>query len=76
MLFNYRTKLTLKLVTALFTFFLLFAVYGTVIGLNIDCGCFSNVVRSEFGITMILRNLIFILITTRIIYEQKIYKNH
>ena len=57
MLLKYKQRITLITINVLFFFFFLFAIYGTVIGLHIDCGCFSNVVRSELGITMILRNL-------------------
>jgi len=62
LLLKYKQRITLIAINVLFLFFFLFAVYGTVIGLNIDCGCFSNVVKSEFGITMILRNLILFLL--------------
>lgn len=63
LLLKYKQRITSIAVAALFFMFSLFAVYGTVIGLSIDCGCFSNVVSSEFGITMILRNLILTTVT-------------
>lgn len=57
-----QTKKILLVATVLFSLFLLFALYGTITGLHIDFGCFSNFVRREFVITMILRNFILIYI--------------
>ncbi len=54
-----QTKRMLLGVMVLFFVFFAFSIYGTVIGLNVDCGCFGNAVKSEFGITMIIRNLVF-----------------
>lgn len=69
MLLKYKQLITLLTINVLFLFFFLFAVYGTALGLNIDCGCFSNVVNSEFGITMILRNLTLTTITLWLVFE-------
>ena len=62
LLLRIRTKETLIAVTILFLFFFLFSVYGTVIGLENDCGCFGDLVKSEFGLIMILRNVILLVI--------------
>ena len=62
LLLRIRAKETLIAVTILFLFFFLFIVYGTVIGLENDCGCFGNAVESSFGIGMVIRNIIFLLI--------------
>ncbi|KAF0150793.1 MAG: Methylamine utilization protein [Ignavibacteria bacterium] len=70
-LFNYKVKLTLAIVTVLFFFFFLFAVYGTAIGINEDCGCFGSVLRSESGITMILRNLTLTALTLWLVFVHK-----
>jgi len=56
LVFNILTKKTLFAVTILFFCFFAFSVYGTIIGLNNDCGCFGNLVKSEFGPVMIIRN--------------------
>lgn len=56
LVFNMLTKKTLFAVTILFFCFFAFSVYGTIIGLNNDCGCFGNLVKSEFGWMMIIRN--------------------
>jgi len=71
MILKYKLRITLITINVLFFFFLLFAVYGTLIGLNIDCGCFSNVVSSEFGMTMILRNLLLTTIASWLVFTYK-----
>jgi hypothetical protein len=63
LLLKIRVKMTLLAVTFLFLFFFLFSIYGVVIGLENDCGCFGNVVKSEFGISMVTRNLILLIIS-------------
>jgi hypothetical protein len=55
-----QTKKNLLAATILFFGFFVFSIYGTAIGLNNDCGCFGNSIRSEFGLTMIFRNLVLI----------------
>jgi hypothetical protein len=62
LLLRIRVEETLIAVTILFLFFFLFSVYGAVIGLENDCGCFGDIVKSEYGITMILRNVILLVI--------------
>jgi uncharacterized membrane protein YphA (DoxX/SURF4 family) len=63
-------KATKISVTILFTLFLLFTVYGNIIGLDKDCGCFGDILKSEFNISMIVKNFLllalnlYILITT------------
>jgi len=69
---------TLIATVILFTAFLLFAIYGTIKGFDVDCGCFGSSVSSEFGIGMIFRNFSLTIITI-ILYktnllEQKINK--
>jgi len=60
---NIQTKKILITVCILFFCFFVFSVYGSIIGLNNDCGCFGSVIKSEFGIFMVLRNLTFFTIT-------------
>jgi len=62
LVFNVHTKKILIVVSILFFYFFVFSVYGTIIGLNNDCGCYGNLVKSEFGIYMVLRNLMFFII--------------
>jgi hypothetical protein len=63
LLLRIRVKETLIAVTILFLFFFLFSVYGAVVGLENDCGCFGNVVESIFGIGMVIRNILFLLLS-------------
>jgi len=60
LLLKIRVKETLIAATILFMFFFLFSVYGAVIGLENDCGCFGNAVDSSFGIGMVIRNFLFV----------------
>ncbi len=62
LVFNVQTKKTLFGITILFFCFFVFSIYGTIIGLNNDCGCFGKNIKSEFGLIMITRNLILVLI--------------
>lgn len=62
LLLRIRVKETLIALTILFLFFFLFSVYGTVIGLENDCGCFGNAIKSEFGLLMVFRNSILLVI--------------
>lgn len=71
LLFKYKQRIVLITINVLFFFFFLFAIYGTAIGLNVECGCFSSVVSSEFGIKMILRNLILTSIAFWLVFENK-----
>ncbi|MCB9250778.1 MAG: hypothetical protein H6613_20665 [Ignavibacteriales bacterium] len=41
---------------------------GFFFGLNADCGCFGNAIKSDFGWGMILRNTLLLLITIYISY--------
>ncbi|NDK10325.1 DoxX family membrane protein [Candidatus Gracilibacteria bacterium] len=62
LIFNKQTKKTLFAATILFFCFFAFSIYGTIIGLNNDCGCFGDIVESEFSIFMVLRNSMFFII--------------
>jgi len=46
--------------SVLFSGFLLVIIYGTLIGLNSDSGCFGSVVKSEVGWWVVMRNLVFV----------------
>lgn len=63
LLLKVKIKTTLKIVTTLFIFFFLFSLYGFTVGLENDCGCFGNTIKSEFGIGMIIRNFLLLTIT-------------
>jgi len=57
LLLRIKEKETFIAVTVLFLFFFLFSVYGTVVGLDNDCGCFGKAVESSFAIEMVIRNI-------------------
>jgi hypothetical protein len=63
LLLRIRVKETLRVATILFLFFFLFSVYGTVIGLENNCGCFGKIAESRFGIGMIIRNILFLFVS-------------
>jgi len=44
---------------ALFFGFFLISIYGTIIGLNSDCGCFGSVIKSRIGWSMVVRNGVY-----------------
>jgi len=45
----------------LFAAFLAFSIYGTIIGMKNDCGCFGSLVKSQIGWGMVGRNIIMFL---------------
>jgi len=56
----------------LFGAFLAFSIYGTIIGMKNDCGCFGSIVKSEIGWGMVGRNmLVFAFIYSFINHECK-----
>ena len=68
MLLKIKSKITLIAVTGLFASFLAFSIYGMAVGFGGDCGCFGDVLKSDFGFWMILRNTIFLLLSFQIIW--------
>lgn len=57
-----KVKGTLIATLLLFSAFTLFAIYGFILGFDVDCGCFGTVIKNEFGIWMIGRNLLLVVI--------------
>ncbi|AFH48388.1 Hypothetical protein IALB_0676 [Ignavibacterium album JCM 16511] len=58
-----KVKEVLIATLLLFSAFALFAIYGFISGFYVDCGCFGTVLKNEFGILMIGRNLFFVVIS-------------
>jgi hypothetical protein len=58
-----KTKETLLTTVILFATFLIFAIYGFISGFDVDCGCFGSNISSEFGVGMIIRNMVLLIIT-------------
>ncbi len=55
-----KVKETLIVILSLIIVFVLFAIYGFISGFDVDCGCFGTVIKNEFGILMIGRNLLLV----------------
>jgi len=67
---------TLIAIVILFAAFLIFAIYGTIKGFDIDCGCFGSGISSQFGIMMIIRNLVFLLLPINgLFFNNRMAKN-
>ena len=58
---------------ALFLFAAIFSfiIYGTIIGMNNDCGCFGSLVKSQIGWGMVVRNLGLFIIEALVIKHYK-----
>jgi len=44
----------------LFSGFFFISIYGTIMGLSSDCGCFGSVIKSRIGWGMVVRNGAFV----------------
>ncbi len=64
-----KLELIIKGTLILFSSFFFFSIYGTVLGLKNDCGCFGNLIKSEFGPLMVLRNGLFLFVVI-LIYKR------
>ncbi len=65
------TRLAVIAAAGLFWFFLAFSVYGYAAGLDVDCGCFGNVIESDFGVWMILRNALFAAVASMLVIHHR-----
>ncbi len=61
-----KIRISLMTATGLFWIFFGFSVYGYAVGLDADCGCFGNVIASDFGVGMILCNALFAVIVSMV----------
>ena len=61
---EYKLQLIKSITLILFTIFFAVSIYGYAKGLENECGCFGQVISSKYGIGMIIRNLILLLIAT------------
>jgi len=59
LLFNLYKEYTYAAACILFWGFFIISVYGTLLGLNSDCGCFGSVMESRVGWGMVVRNGVF-----------------
>ena len=60
LLFKVKTKLVMIGALFLFTVFVIFSIYGTIVGMQNDCGCFGSMIESNYGWGMIGRNTTFV----------------
>ena len=61
MILKLRLNVVIISAVILFAIFLAISIYGSIIGLDKDCGCFGGAVESSFGAGMILRNSLFLI---------------
>ena len=66
-----KAKIAVISAAGLFWFLFAFSIYGYAAEFDADCGCFGNVIASDFGIGMIIRNLIFAVISTSLVLFHK-----
>lgn len=71
LLIKIKVKETLIAVLLFFVAFTVFAIYGTIKGFDINCGCFGSSVSSEFGVTMIVRNVLLLVIVGLLYRNEK-----
>lgn len=71
-LIKIKRRLLLFVVVSLFCLFFLYSLYGFWIDLKGDCGCFGNIISSNFDAGMIIRNFIFLfLAVTNLKYSNR-----
>lgn len=68
LLLKWKFKWIITGTTFLFGLFLLISMYGQIIGVESDCGCFGGIITSSFGWGMLGRNGILLLGSTLIWY--------
>lgn len=66
-----KTNIVNILCNLLFFGFFVLSVYFAVIGVDKDCGCFGAIIESRTGWTMVIRNFIFLLISTSLFFTNR-----
>ncbi len=59
-IFRYKKELTYLLNLLLFSGFFVISIYGTLLKISDDCGCFGSLMESKVGWTMVIRNTLFL----------------
>ena len=76
-IYNYKRAISYSVILAVFLFFFTFSLVGTLVGLKGDCGCFGSLIKSEFDVFMIVRNLMFFIMAfylfSKEVYPFKFY---
>jgi len=63
LLLNYKIRFTNLSITLLFFIFFVISIWGYLLKLDKNCGCFGKLIESSFGISMIIRNFFLLLLT-------------
>lgn len=72
LLLNYKIRFTnISTIILFFTFFVI-SIWGYLLGLDKDCGCFGELIESSFGISMIIRNFFLLLLTFIVFRNQNV----
>ena len=64
LLSKFKTKITNILCNSLFFAFFVMSVYLAIIGIDQDCGCFGSFIQSRTGWLMVIRNMIFLFLSS------------
>ncbi|MFA3782618.1 MauE/DoxX family redox-associated membrane protein [Melioribacteraceae bacterium 4301-Me] len=70
LLLKIKQRTAIKITAILFMVFLLFSIYEMLSGIEKDCGCFGNAIKSEFGWGMVGRNA-FLLLLSIVVLERE-----
>jgi len=64
-------KVITKIALVLFAGFFLISLYGAVIGLTTECGCFGTLLESKMGWRMVFRNMFFLMLVLYVLWSKK-----
>jgi len=71
LLLKIKDRIVLQLTLLLFVAFWIVSIYGTISGMKSDCGCYGSLIKSTFGLWMVIRNSILLAIVT-LVYKHEI----
>ena len=54
----------------LFLFIFIFTIYGATMGINGETGCFGGLIKSQFDISMVVKNSIFLLAAISLLIKE------
>ena len=70
-----KRKVILFFTTILFGLFLIISIYGFSLGLSGGCGCFGSALKSNFDLSMIIRNSVLFIISIYVWLNKYSQKN-
>lgn len=68
-------KPTLYMAITLFSIFLLLSIYGWLVNINLDCGCFGSFIHNKFGFLMTIRNVFFFTMCLYLCYYESMFQS-